>query len=43
MRAVLCRSFDGPEALAIGELLNPQPGPTEILVDVHAASVSLMD
>ena len=43
MRAVLCRSFDGPDALSVGELPDPQPGPTEILVDVHAASVSFMD
>jgi NADPH2:quinone reductase len=43
MRAVVCRSFDGIEALALGELADPVPGPGQVLVDVHAAAVSFMD
>ncbi len=43
MRAVLCNSFDGPSALTVGEIAEPRPGPTEVLVDVHAASVTFMD
>lgn len=43
MQAVLCQSFDGPEALALGELADPVPGPGEILIEVHAAPVSFMD
>lgn len=43
MQAVICRSFDGPEALEVEELMDPVPGPGEILVEVHAASVSFMD
>jgi len=43
MRAVVCRSFDGFEALALGELADPVPGPGQVLVDVHAAAVSFMD
>jgi NADPH2:quinone reductase len=43
MQAVICRSFDGPEALEIGHFTDPVPGPGEILVEVHAASVSFMD
>lgn len=43
MRAVLCKTFDGPDALVIGEIEAPQPAEGEILVDVHAASVSFMD
>ncbi len=43
MQAVICRSFDGPEALEIGQFADPAPGPGEILVEVHAAPVSFMD
>lgn len=43
MRAVLCKTFDGPDALVIGEIEAPRPAPGEILVEVHAASVSFMD
>ena len=43
MQAVICRSFDGPEALEIGQFADPAPGPGEILVEVHAAAVSFMD
>src|SRR4051812_7296987 len=43
MRAVLCRSFNGPEELGIGEMEEPKPAADEILIDVHAASVSFMD
>ncbi len=43
MRAVLCRAFTGPEDLSIGEIEAPKPASDEILVEVHAASVSFMD
>jgi NADPH2:quinone reductase len=43
MRAVICRSFDGPAALEIGHVADPAPGRGEILVEVHAAGVSFMD
>jgi NADPH2:quinone reductase len=43
MRAVLCTSFDGIDALALGELGDPVPGSGEVLVDVHAAALSFMD
>ena len=43
MRAVLCRAFTGAKDLSISEIDEPQPGSDEILVDVHAASVSFMD
>lgn len=43
MRAVICKSFDGPEALAVGELDDPTPGAGEIVIEVAAASVSFMD
>jgi NADPH2:quinone reductase len=43
LRAVLCNSFDGIEALTVGEAPQPRPAPDEVLIDVHAASVSFMD
>ena len=43
MKAVLCDSFGGPDALRIGEIEEPKPAHDEILIDVYAASVSFMD
>src|SRR4030081_1828449 len=43
MRAVLCNAFTGPEDLRIDEVEEPKPASDEILIDVHAASVSFMD
>lgn len=43
MRAVICSSFNGIGALELGELGEPDVGPGEVLVDVHAAALSFMD
>jgi NADPH2:quinone reductase len=43
MRAVLCSGFDGIKTLSVGEAAEPVPGADEVLIDVHAASVSYMD
>jgi NADPH2:quinone reductase len=43
MRAVLCDRFEGIRALRLGESAEPLPAEDEILIDVHAASVSYMD
>ncbi|MCP3409696.1 NADPH:quinone oxidoreductase family protein [Bradyrhizobium sp. CCGB01] len=43
MRAILCSAFTGPKDLCLGEIDEPKPAGDEILVDVHAASVSFMD
>jgi NADPH2:quinone reductase len=43
MRAVLCKTFEGIDALSVGEAAEPQPTADEVLVDVRAASVSYMD
>lgn len=43
MRSILCESFDGLSALRVGELPDPRPRAHEVLVDVHAASVTHMD
>lgn len=43
MRAALCRAYGGPEVVRIEEVPTPTPGPHEVLVRVHAASVSAAD
>jgi len=43
MKAVLCKAFTGPEDLSIGEIEAPKPASDEILIEVHAASISFMD
>lgn len=43
MRAVLCTAFEGIKSLSVGETSEPHPAPDEVLIDVHAASVSYMD
>ncbi|MCC7181079.1 MAG: NADPH:quinone reductase [Acidobacteria bacterium] len=43
MLAVVARSFGPPEVLALEELPDPTPGPSEVLVRVHAAGVNPCD
>jgi NADPH2:quinone reductase len=43
MRAVLCTAFEGIKGLSLSDTAAPQPAAGEILIDVHAASVSYMD
>ncbi|WP_426512403.1 NADP-dependent oxidoreductase [Dactylosporangium sp. McL0621] len=43
MRAVIIRSFGGPEVLEIAEVPTPSPGPGEIRVRVTAAAVNPVD
>ena len=43
MRAVICRRFDGIDALELGEFADPLPAPGQVLVDVHAAALNFMD
>jgi len=43
MRAMLCNAFEGIGALSLGEAPEPRPAADEVLIDVHAASVSYMD
>jgi NADPH2:quinone reductase len=43
MRAVLCHGFNGISSLQLGEAAEPKPAADEVLIDVHAASVSYMD
>ena len=43
MKAILCNAFTGPADLRLSEIAEPKPADDEILIDVHAASVSFMD
>ena len=43
MRAILCNAFEGIKALSLAEAAEPRLAADEVLIDVHAASVSYMD
>ncbi|HEY2057042.1 MAG TPA: NADP-dependent oxidoreductase [Amycolatopsis sp.] len=43
MRVVTQREFGGPEVLQVIEAARPVPGPTEVLVCVHAAGINPVD
>ena len=43
MKATFFRRCGPPEVLEYGELPDPMPGPGEVLVDIHAASVNAAD
>ena len=43
MKAIVVRAHGGPEALQLDEVTTPQPGPGEVQVRLHAASVNHLD
>src|SRR5215470_9851004 len=43
MKAVLLTRHGGPEVLQLGDAPDPKPGPREVVVDVHAASINAAD
>lgn len=43
MRAIVQDTLGGPEVLRLAEVPVPEPGPTEVLVKVHAAGVNPVD
>lgn len=43
MKALIIRKYGGPEVLELAELADPTPGPGDVLVDIHAASVNPID
>jgi NADPH2:quinone reductase len=43
MKAALCKSLDGPEALVIEDIAEPEPGPGEVVVRVRAAALNFFD
>lgn len=40
MHAILVRQFGGPEVLKMEDLPDPTPGPTDVLVRIHASGVN---
>lgn len=43
MKAVLCKSFGGPEDLVVEDVPKPEPGPGKALVRVHATALNFFD
>ncbi|MEL6422260.1 MAG: NADPH:quinone oxidoreductase family protein [Pseudomonadota bacterium] len=43
MKAALCTTFDGIDAIEIGDIDTPQPGPGEVRVDVAACALNFFD
>src|SRR5258708_4728259 len=43
MKAAYIQQFGGPEVLKYGDLPDPSPGPGQVVVDTHAASVNGAD
>ena len=43
MRALMCKQYGPPESLELVTLDDPEPGPGELLVDVHAAGLNFPD
>ncbi|MBI3196871.1 MAG: NADP-dependent oxidoreductase, partial [Rhodospirillales bacterium] len=43
MKAAYIETFGGPELLKVGDLPDPSPGPGQVVVDTHAASVNGAD
>ncbi len=43
MRAAVYRKFGAPEVVSVGKVPQPSPGPRDVLVKVHASTVSAAD
>src|SRR5215203_5404433 len=43
MKAVLCKQYGPPETLVVEDVSSPVPGPGEVVVTMHAASVNFPD
>jgi NADPH2:quinone reductase len=43
MKAVLCKSLDGPEKLTVEDIAEPMAGPGEVVIKVTAAALNFFD
>ena len=43
MKAVLCKTYGGPELLRVEDVPSPRPGPGQIVVSIRAAGVNFPD
>jgi len=43
MKGYIVREFGGPEAMLWEELPNPQPGPGQLLIRVHATGINFAE
>lgn len=43
MKAVLCKSLEGPQALVVEEIASAEPGPGEVRLSVRAAALNFFD
>ena len=43
MKAALCKTLDGPDAVVIEEIADPVAGPGEVVVRVRAAALNFFD
>src|SRR5689334_10630679 len=43
MKAWLIRRYGGPDRLQLAEVPPPEPGPTDVLVEIRAASINPLD
>jgi NADPH2:quinone reductase len=43
MKAALCKTLDGPEAVVVEEIADPTAGPGEVVVRVRAAALNFFD
>ena len=43
MKAVMCKEFGPPETLIVEDIPSPEPGPGQVVLDVHAAAVNFPD
>lgn len=43
MKAALCKSLDGPGGIVIEDIADPEAGPGEVVVRVHAAALNFFD
>lgn len=43
MKAIVCTAYGPPESLSYSDLPAPEPGPRQVLIEVHAAGVNFPD